>query len=105
MDESPDSAFYAQPRFVAHIDPQTIDALTQFYAEFIPEQADVLDLMSSWISHLPQQASYGRVAGLGMNEDELTRNPRLSESVVHDLNVEPELPFEHGGFDLSLIHI
>jgi len=53
IDETPDEDFYRAPRFVAHIDQATIDALRAFYSEFIPASSDVLDLMSSWISHLP----------------------------------------------------
>ena len=76
-DESPDEDFYAQPRMVAHIDSVTIDALTEFYREFIPAHADVLYLMSSWISHLPDDLSLGKVSGLGMNDEELANNPQL----------------------------
>jgi SAM-dependent methyltransferase len=97
MDESPDDAFYREPRFVTHIDDATIAALTQVYRELIP--AGVLDLMSSWVSHLPPEVRYGRVTGLGMNRQELERNPRLTDCVVHDLNATPELPFPDESFD------
>ena len=105
VDESPDADFYTEPRLVAHIDPKTIAALTGFYEEFVPPGADVLDLMSSWISHLPTGVCYGRVAGLGMNAEELTRNAQLSEHCVHDLNVRPELPFGTDSFDRALIAV
>ena len=59
----------------------------------------MLDLMSSWVSHLPPEVEYGRVAGLGMNEKELRRNPRLDEYVVQNLNRDPALPFGNGEFD------
>ncbi len=55
--------------------------------------------MSSWVSHLPPESSYQRVAGLGMNEAELAANPRLDEHVVHDLNAAPELPYPDDVFD------
>ena len=58
--------------------------------------------MSSWISHLPEDVAFRRVAGLGMNADELARNPRLDDWVVHDLNRSPELPFEGESFDAVL---
>ena len=103
-DESPDREFYVEPRFVTHIDDQTIAALTEFYRTFIPRRADVLDVMSSWISHLPDDA-YGHIAGLGMNPDELAANPRLEEFVVHDLNEEPKLPFAAATFDRALIAV
>ncbi len=99
IDESPDALFYRQPRFVAHIDQATIEALTSFYREFIPPGSDVLDLMSSWISHLPDDVSYGRVAGLGMNAAELQANPRLTDHCVHDLNAQPALPYPEATFD------
>jgi len=92
LDESSDAGFYAVPRLVTHIDDATIAALTAFYRERIPAGAHVLDLMSSWVSHLPPDVEYARVAGLGMNGEELARNPRLTERVVQDLNVTPALP-------------
>jgi SAM-dependent methyltransferase len=99
MDESPDTGFYREPRFVTHIDDATIATLTQVYRELVPAGSSVLDLMSSWISHLPPEVQYARVAGLGMNQEELERNPRLTEVVVHDLNRRPELPFTDASFD------
>eukprot|EP00966_Prymnesium_polylepis_P080727 1870602-Prymnesium_polylepis.1 len=65
----------------------------------MPEKSDVLDLCSSWISHLPSQLELGRVAGLGMNEAELSRNERLTERMVQDLNTAPSLPYEDESFD------
>ena len=97
-DESPDSEFYSVPRLVTHIDDATIAALRSAYAELIPAGATVLDLMSSWVSHLPE-APYGRVAGLGMNGEELAANPRLDDWAVHDLNRDPELPYPNESFD------
>ena len=102
-DPSPDVEFYRVPRLVAHIDEATIAALTDFYAEVLPPGADLLDLMSSWVSHLPPAVQYGHVAGLGMNQDELAANPRLHECVVHDLNARPQLPFTDARFDAVLI--
>jgi SAM-dependent methyltransferase len=102
MDESDDAIFYAQPRLVTHIDAATIAQLREFYAELLPEGADVLDLMSSWVSHLPEDKRLGRTAGLGMNAEELAANPRLGEWAVHDLNLVPELPFEDASFDAVL---
>ena len=99
MDESPDDEFYREPRFVTHIDDATIAALTQVYRELIPPRAHILDLMSSWVSHLPPEMPYERVAGLGMNRQELERNPRLTEFVVHDLNSVSELPYPDEAFD------
>jgi SAM-dependent methyltransferase len=99
LDESPDADFYAVPRFVTHIDDATIAALTALYRERLPAGGHVLDLMSSWVSHLPEEVAYARVAGLGMNAEELARNPRLDERVVRDLNASPILPWEDAVFD------
>ncbi len=84
---------------MVHIDPETIAALTAAYRELLAPGIALLDLMSSWVSHLPEDVSFSRVAGLGMNETELDANPRLTERVVHDLNREPELPYEDASFD------
>jgi hypothetical protein len=80
-DESPDDAFYAAPRLVTHIDDAAVAAVTQLYRDLLPAGGAVLDLMSSWVSHLPPEAAYARVAGLGMNADELAANPRLTDAV------------------------
>ena len=103
-DESADSVFYGEPRFVAHIDDDTIAALTAYYRNFLPPGSRVLDLMSSWISHLPD-VDYRRVSGLGMNERELAANPRLTDAVVHDLNVDPRLPYEDAAFDRAVVAV
>src|SRR5215212_1733256 len=92
-DETPDEQFYSLPRLVTHIDDRAIAAVTQLYREHFPPDGAILDLMSSWVSHLPSEVMYGRVVGLGMNEVE------LKENVVQDLNVNPTLPFRDGEFD------
>jgi ubiquinone/menaquinone biosynthesis C-methylase UbiE len=98
-DETPDEEFYRLPRFVTHIDDHAIAAVTQLYREHFPPGGSILDLMSSWISHLPEEVRYGRVVGLGMNENELEKNPRLDEFVVQNLNSNPRLPFGEAEFD------
>lgn len=102
-DESDDAAFYVHPRFVEHIDAGAVAAVTALYRELVPPGADVLDLMTSHVSHLPEGVAYGRVAGLGMNASELDANPRLGETVVHDLNADPRLPYVGASFDVVLI--
>jgi len=103
-DNAPDDVFYREPRFVVHIDDETIGALTAYYREFLPPGSRVLDLMSSWVSHLPD-VEYARVAGLGMNEAELAANPQLTDSVVHDLNAEPRMPYEDAAFDRVVVAV
>lgn len=99
QDESPDELFYRQPRFVTHIDDGAIAAVTRLYREHFPAGGAILDLMSSWVSHLPPEVSYHRVVGLGLNGEELARNPRLERFVVQNLNTNPQLPFEDDAFD------
>lgn len=103
QDESPDALFYQAPRFVTHIDDGAIAAVTQLYREYFPTNGTLLDLMSSWVSHLPEEVAYQRVVGLGMNEAELRANPRLGAYVVQDLNRQPTLPFETASFDGAAI--
>jgi SAM-dependent methyltransferase len=98
-DETSDTDFYQIPRLVTHIDDAAIQAVTQLYREQFTPGARVLDLMSSWVSHLPAEIDYSRVVGLGMNARELAANPRLDEWLVQDLNKNPILPFADSTFD------
>ena len=98
-DEREDGAFYARPRFVAHLDATAIGEVASLYGRLIPSGADVLDLMGSWTSHLPGGLDLNSLAVLGMNREELERNPRPGERVVHDLNRDPRLPFAADRFD------
>jgi len=99
MDPSPDAEFYSFPRFVTHIDDGAIAVVTQAYRERLPSGGKVLDLMSSWVSHLPDDVTYASVVGQGMNHEELAANPRLSRWFVQDLNIDPLLPLEDFHFD------
>jgi SAM-dependent methyltransferase len=98
-DETPDEEFYRTPRIVTHIDDGAIAAVTQLYREHFPADGVILDLMSSWVSHLPPEITYRRVIGLGMNEVELRRNERLDSYIVQNLNTNPGLPFGEAEFD------
>ncbi len=98
VDDSDDRRFYAFDRKVTHIEDGAIGALRSFYALLLPSGGPVLDLMSSWRSHLPTQG-LGPVTGLGMNQAEMDDNPQLSASVIHDLNADPVLPFDDDSFD------
>jgi SAM-dependent methyltransferase len=104
LDESDDAAFYAVPRFVVHVDEVTLAELTRWYGEVLAPRADVLDLMSSWVSHLPpvERLALGRVVGLGMNAEELAGNPRLTSWDVVDLNAAARLPYAEASFDAVL---
>ena len=104
-DESDDEMFYAIPRLVTHIDEGACGALSEFYGNTLEPGAKVLDLMSSCVSHLPTDAAYGEVVGLGMNHTELRENPQLSRYVVQNLNRETRLPFGDGSFDACLLAV
>ena len=104
-DASDDALFYSTARLVTHIDDQAIEALRGYYASVLESAAAVLDLMSSWISHYPSDLAASRVAGLGMNGEELAANPVLSERTVQDLNRDPILPYEDGDFDAVTIAV
>ena len=95
-DPSPDGAFYSWPRLVTHIDDEAIAAVGQLYEELAIE-GDVLDLMASWVSHFRHPPR--NLTVLGMNPQELGANPQAAESVVHDLNADPHLPFPAASFD------
>ncbi len=96
LDEDDDGRFYVQPRLVQHIDSGAIAAVRDLYDE-LGLYGEVLDLCSSWVSHLAKTPQ--RLVALGMNADELDRNPQAQERVVHDLNREPILPFPDACFD------
>ena len=98
-DETPDEMFYQVPRLVTHIDDAAIGAVTDLYREFFTPGEVILDLMSSWISHLPPEVEYSRVVGVGMNADELAANDRLADWRVQNLNTDPCLPFDPDTFD------
>jgi SAM-dependent methyltransferase len=101
-DPSPDAEFYATPRLVTHLDDRAIDAVAALYAELGADEptADVLDLMSSWVSHLRRRPRSLTV--LGLNAVELDANPMADGRVVHDLNAVPALPFDDGSYDAVL---
>ena len=106
-DDAPDGRFYDQPRFVQHIDAGAIAAVTDAVRRHVAPGSDLLDLMSSWVSHLPPAAELplGRVVGLGLNAEELAANPRLDAWSVHDLNADPRLPDADATFDAVAITV
>jgi SAM-dependent methyltransferase len=102
-DGSDDALFYAEPRFVQHLDAAFRKRLTQLYRERLPTDGVVLDLMSSWVSHLPEDVSYRSVIGHGLNAKELAANPRLERSWVQNLNQDQHLPLENASVDATLM--
>lgn len=103
-DESTDDNFYESPRFVTHIDDPAIKALTKYYEKVFPksgnDDAVILDVCSSWISHYPKGYTAGRISGIGMNAAELAKNDVLTDYEVRDLNVDPTLPYPDDTFDV-----
>ncbi|MEX1008971.1 MAG: class I SAM-dependent methyltransferase [Acidimicrobiia bacterium] len=95
-DASNDAHFYSWPRLVTHIDDSAIAAVGALYDE-LGINGEVLDLMSSWVSHFSNAPA--RLTVLGMNPSELAENPQAAARIVHDLNAQPELPFSDASFD------
>lgn len=106
-DEGSDHLFYEQARLVNHIDDAAIGALRNFYKSQLPEKGHILDLMSSWVSHLPESADvlYSEVTGLGLNETELSKNPVLTSWDVHDLNSDFVLPYADQTFNGAIVSV
>lgn len=102
QDTGDDSDFYAPARLVTHIDESATDALTAYYRATLPAGGVVLDLMSSWVSHLPPDVTFAQVIGQGMNAEELAANPRLNRSFVQNLNQTPALLLETDTCDAAL---
>jgi SAM-dependent methyltransferase len=102
VDELDDSEFYLKPRFVHHIDDTARELIRNTYGRFLSSGMDVLDLMGSWESHMPDGFKPNRAVGLGLNADELKRNRQLTDNVLRDLNASPSLPFETDSFDVVL---
>ena len=98
-DEHPDAQFYQQPRLVQHLDRVAREEIGARYAGLIPAGGRVLDLMGSWASHLPADLRLKSLTVLGLNGEELRQNKQASQSVVHDLNADPQLPFAESSFD------
>ena len=101
QDTGDDLAFYAPPRLVTHLDEGAVAALTGHYRTLLPDGGRVLDLMSSWVSHLPPDRTYA-VVGHGMNAEELAANPRLDRWFVQNLNRDAALPLADRSFGAAL---
>ena len=97
-----DGDFYAPARLVTHIDEAATLALTAHYRATLRTGDVLLDLMSSWVSHLPPEVAFTEVIGQGMNAEELRANPRLTRTFVQDLNHNPILPLEADSCDAAL---
>jgi SAM-dependent methyltransferase len=103
LDVTADELFYEPARLVTHIDEGAIAALTEFYRSALPAGGVLLDLMSSWVSHLPPEIGYAEVIGHGMNREELAANPRLDRWFVQNLNCDTRLPLSDASLDAVMI--
>lgn len=99
MDDREDSLFYETERLVQHLDRTAIEQVSEIHGRFLQPGMQLLDLMSSWVSHIPEAITDLNVTGLGMNADELARNPRLTSKVIQDINLQTTLPFDDRQFD------
>lgn len=116
LDESDDSLFYAEPRFVEHIDENAVRALSKFHEEKLsaltqalrgPESNGlrIIDLCSSWVSHVPDTVSATKFTILGMNKAELDRNPRATERILQNLNNDATLYLPSSSYDAVLLQL
>ncbi len=103
IDIADDQIFYQQSRFVHHLSDSFRSRLTTLYSEYLLNHYVILDLMSSWVSHLPSNIRYKKVIGHGMNEDELSSNKRLDSFWVQNLNNTQNMPIEDSSLDAGLI--
>jgi len=104
-DSAPDAIFYLPPRLVTHIDNAAIRAVSELYEQLgidgsSGNRSRVLDVMSSWVSHL--RSAPDELVVLGMNASELAANSMATERIVQDLNTDPVLPFADESFDAVL---
>lgn len=99
LDDTNDRQFYAYPRFVTHVDEGFIQQLTDLYRQHLKPNTRIFDMMSSWVSHLPEEIDFAHVEGHGLNAEELARNPQLNHYFVQDLNENPRLPLADQDFD------
>jgi hypothetical protein len=102
LDGTNDLDFYSYPRFVTHVDESFIDRLTNLYRERLKPNTRIFDMMSSWVSHLPDEMKFPHVEGHGMNEEELAKNPQLDHYFVQNLNQDPKFPLPDQDFDAVL---
>lgn len=103
IDLADDQIFYSNPRYVHHLSLSFRDRLTNLYSKYLFAHHVILDLMSSWVSHLPRDMKFQSVIGHGLNKDELNSNKLLNRSWTQDLNINQTLPLEDLSIDAVLI--
>ncbi len=103
IDESDDSFFYAQPKFVYHLDSNFRNYLKDVYKEEIKANSVIIDLMSSWDSYLPLNQNYKKVIGHGLNKAELEKNKSLDRYWIQNFNISQVIPIENQSIDYCLM--
>ena len=103
IDMADDEIFYQQARYVHHLSVPFRARLTKLYTEYLCNHHIILDLMSSWVSHLPNNTKYNKVIAHGMNQSELNANQRIDSFWIQNLNKTQAMPFEDSTFDIGLM--
>ena len=103
IDNSDDTIFYEDPRFVNHLSSSFRKRLTKLYSEYLSSNYEILDLMSSWVSHLPTNVRYKKIIGHGLNDSELRANKRLDQFWIQNLNKSQLIPLDESSIDACLI--
>ena len=103
IDTLDDEIFYQNPRYVHHLSKSFRNRLTNLYDVCLYDHFVILDLMSSWVSHLPANRKFKKVIGHGLNKVELKSNNQLDEYWVQNLNKIQRIPFEDSTYDAALL--
>ena len=103
IDESNDEEFYSDPKFVYHLDANFRQYLSNIYRNEIADNSTVLDLMSSWDSHLPEEKKYKKVIGHGLNKQELEKNKIFDTYWIQNFNLSQKLPLDSESVDYCLM--
>ena len=83
--------FTTRHGLVPHIDDAACGALAAHYAACLQDGKRVLDLMSSWVPHLPLNLALVTAIEHGVNGEELSANPRLDDYFIQNLKKNPQL--------------
>ena len=103
LDETNDENFYADPKFVYHLDSNFRKYLSKIYEVEINDYSTVVDLMSSWDSYLPPKKTYKKVIGHGLNEAELMKNKILNSFWIQNFNTNQTIPLDTESVDYCLM--
>ncbi len=81
------------------LDSIATEQIADLHSKLIPKYSKTLDLMSGQFSYLADDHETGLLAGIGINEDELSANQRLDTYQIQNVNDDAILPFEENSFD------